>query len=52
MDKAVTLASYVFEDQKQKLEIIAEMNLVLAPLAIESEPAGHGGWSSCCAGHP
>jgi hypothetical protein len=50
VDKAVTLASYVPEDQK--LESIAEMNLVLAPLVIESELAGHGGWSSCCAGHP
>jgi hopanoid biosynthesis associated RND transporter like protein HpnN len=38
VDKAVTLASYVPEDQEQKLEIIANMNLVLAPLVVDSGP--------------
>ncbi|MGH8563058.1 MAG: MMPL family transporter [Gammaproteobacteria bacterium] len=38
VDKAVTLASYVPGDQEQKLEIIADMNLVLAPLVIDSGP--------------
>ena len=38
VDKAVTLASYVPEDQEQKLEIIADMNLVLAPLVMDSGP--------------
>ncbi|MGH8577796.1 MAG: MMPL family transporter, partial [Gammaproteobacteria bacterium] len=38
VDKAVTLASYVPEDQEQKLEIIADMNLVLAPLVVDSDP--------------
>jgi uncharacterized protein len=38
VDKAVTLASYVPEDQEQKLEIIADMNLVLAPLVVDSGP--------------
>jgi hopanoid biosynthesis associated RND transporter like protein HpnN len=35
VDKVVTLASYVPGDQEQKLEIIADMNLVLAPLVVE-----------------
>ena len=38
VDKAVTLASYVPKDQEQKLEIIADMNLVLAPLVMDSGP--------------
>ena len=38
VDKAVTLASYVPKDQEQKLEIIANMNLVLAPLVVDSGP--------------
>jgi uncharacterized protein len=38
VDKAVTLASYVPKDQEQKLDIIADMNLVLAPLVMDSGP--------------
>ena len=38
VDKAVTLASYVPEDQEEKLKIIADMNLVLAPLVMDSGP--------------
>ena len=38
VDKGVTLASYVPKDQEQKLEIIADMNLVLAPLVMDSGP--------------
>ena len=38
VDKAVTLASYIPEDQEQKLEIIADMRLVLAPLVADSGP--------------
>lgn len=38
VDKAVTLASYIPEDQEEKLKIIADMNLVLAPLVMDSGP--------------
>ncbi len=40
VDKAVTLASYVPDDQDEKLEIIADMNLILAPLVVGSAARG------------
>jgi hopanoid biosynthesis associated RND transporter like protein HpnN len=37
VDKAVTLASYVPSNQDQKLDIIADMNVVLQPLMVSSD---------------
>ena len=38
VDKTVTLASYVPENQQDKLDIIADMGIFLQPLLIESTP--------------